>query len=92
MSDLRREPVRRIAPERQHLDETAELHDQIEACLDGDPRFPVGQALLAVLELCADAAYQATRWADPLPVPTWVHDIRRVVAERVLAPEGGGQR
>lgn len=32
--------------------------------------------LVAVLAVCAQGEWQATRWEQPFPVPTWVTDVR----------------
>lgn len=37
-------------------------------------------ALERVLDECDLGEFQATRWADPYPVPAWVEDVRRAVA------------
>lgn len=37
---------------------------------------PVEAAVARVREVCDAAEHQATRWAQPFPVPDWVVDVR----------------
>lgn len=42
----------------------------------------------AVLALADKAEHGATRWADPLPVPEWVHQVRLALDGRPVAAPG----
>jgi hypothetical protein len=35
----------------------------------------------AVLDVCDRADFEATRWADPFPVPPWVGEVRNAALE-----------
>lgn len=39
------------------------------------------EALARIAALCNEAEHNATRWHDPLPVPSWVGEVRAVLAE-----------
>jgi hypothetical protein len=40
-------------------------------------------AISNVLAVAAKAEYQALRWADPLPVPEWVDQVRAAIRDGV---------
>ena len=46
-------------------------------------------AVEAVLGFADHAEHGALRWADPLPVPDWVPEIREIVRARLLGKENG---
>lgn len=48
--------------------------------IEGVDQVRLYDALEAVLKLADKGEHGATRWADPLPVPVWVHAVRRAVA------------
>jgi hypothetical protein len=44
-------------------------------------------AVEKVLALAAKHEHGATRWEDPLPVPTWIPELREVISRELLGPE-----
>lgn len=75
-----------------HLDETADLHDALIGSLTTgteDSDSSMTRALVDVLHGCSDAVWGATRWADPLEIPAWVHRIRRVIATHLIGQSHG---
>ena len=44
-------------------------------------------ALEAVLAIAAKHEHGATRWEDPLPVPSWIPELREAISERMLRAE-----
>lgn len=50
-----------------------------------DTRSRSATALERVLAIAGKAERQATRWADPLPVPEWVAQVRAAIAEELSA-------
>jgi hypothetical protein len=60
-------------------------------------RTPISSAvprLLAAVEramaVAAKHEHEALRWQDPLPVPSWIPELREVVAAELISKEGDG--
>ncbi|MFJ6363505.1 hypothetical protein ACIQIE_20275 [Streptomyces globisporus] len=73
------EQARRIAVTLEQ--ENAELEAQLEKYVGKEPTVRDEMAYLqrclnSVLEVCDQAATQATRWENQLPVPEWVSTVR----------------
>lgn len=64
--------------------ETARLNAELKKYVGEEPTRDEEMAYLsrcldAVLAVCDQAEKQATRWANPLPVPEWVETVRKAV-------------
>ncbi|MGW1154542.1 hypothetical protein ACWD45_25060 [Streptomyces rubiginosohelvolus] len=74
------EQARRIAVTLEQ--ENAQLEAQLEKYVGKEPTVRDEMAYLqrclnSVLEVCDQAATQATRWENPLPVPEWAIAVRK---------------
>lgn len=73
---------------------TAELEKYVgkEPTVRGEMAY-LQRCLNAVLELCDQAAAQATQWENPLPVPAWVTAVREAAeGERPENPDDKRRR
>lgn len=52
------------------------------------PRFHgAANALYRVMEIAAKHEHDALRWQDPLPVPSWIPELREAIAAELLTEE-----